>query len=210
MSSFLATRPIADGDLARAILITAAVSALLSWVIWAVAFAIVCLCLIATGASQPVAELAGVSWFVYAASLLGPWVVTGVVASLGFFGRLGAILITLSGFAACIIAFALVNTFVSAELRHLLRQFVLTVVPAAVLISAPCFFAVAKRKQLISSLVVVGSAAFWGIAVAAVLTFWPSALPFTFIAVLLSLAAVALVVIPLASAPLALSANRHR
>jgi hypothetical protein len=210
MTSFLATRPISDSDLTRVILSTAAASVLLSWAIWAISFALVCLGLIAAGASQTVVQVAGISWVAYVAILLGPWTVTGIVASLGFFGRLGAILITLTAFCGCIIAFALLNTFISSEWRATLRQVVFVGGALMVLVITPWLFATAKRRRFITSSVVSASAAFWVIAVAFVMSFWPAVLPFTFTAIMLSLAAMALVVIPLAAAPLALSANRHR
>jgi hypothetical protein len=210
MASFLATRPISDADLARAILKTVASSVLLSWVIWATAFATVCLGLCAVGESKTVSQLIDVNWLVHVATLLGPWAVAGILASICFFGRLGALITALAGISGGIVAIALVNTFISPELQSLLRQVLLIGGSLLVLMGASWLFNAARRKKHIDTPIVSASAAFWSIGVAAVLIFWPTALPFTFSAILLSLAAMALVVIPLAAAPLALSANRHR
>jgi hypothetical protein len=49
MGSFLATRPMADADLARAILKTAAASVFTAWLIWAAAAAVVCAVCALTG-----------------------------------------------------------------------------------------------------------------------------------------------------------------
>jgi hypothetical protein len=92
----------------------------------------------------------------------------------------------------------------------LIQQIVLIIGPILVLIATPSVLTIAKRKELISSSTVLASAGFWILAAIALLLFWPTALPFTVTAILISLAALALVVIPLGAAPLALAANRHR
>jgi hypothetical protein len=209
MGSFIATRPISDGDFARAILKTAATSVLLAWLIWAISFALVCLGLLATGTFHRT-NFGEMNWLLYPMTLLGPWAVTGTFASLGLAGRLKAMVIALSGLSAAFIGGTVISSFLSHELRFLIQRGWVLLVVATILGSAPLLFAAARRKGLISSPVVWASAAAWIVGVAATTLFWPATLPLTFLSFLLLAASLALVFIPFAAAPLAVGINRRR
>ena len=79
MGSFLATRPTSDTDAARAILLTAAKSVAIAWSIWALAFALVCGGIAATGSVQAIRFPDKIGWWYFPATLLGPWIVTSAL-----------------------------------------------------------------------------------------------------------------------------------
>jgi hypothetical protein len=209
MGNYVATRPIADGDLARAILKTAATSVFISWLIWAIAFAVVCVVFVLAG-SFTFPQLENANWLLYPGSLLGPWIVVATLASILLLGRARLVIITFAGLCAAFIASAIVSTLLPTELKSLLSQTVLTGGSIIVLLACPLLFAAARHKLLISSATNWASAAFWIVAVTLLGVFWPRSTPFTISAFLLTVAALTLAVLPLAAAPLAVAINRHR
>jgi hypothetical protein len=209
MRNFLATRPMSDTQLARAILRTAATSLFFAWLIWAVAFGAVCTVCAMTG-SLTTDELRKVNWLLYPASLLGPWIVAATLSSILLCGRGKIAVIVFSGLTAAIIAAAFAATLLPRQLGILLWRSFLVLGPLIVLIGSPILFAAARRKGLVGSAAVWASATFWTVTVTAVTLFWPAGMPFTFSAFLLTAASLALAVVPFAAAPLAIAANRHR
>jgi hypothetical protein len=209
MGSFVATRPIADGDLARTILKAAAVSVLLMWLIWAFSFAILCLPLLARG-SIHFAKLDEVSWLLYPATLLGPWAVTATGASLLLSGRAKLIVVTLFTLIGAFLAGALISTLLSNELQSLLRQSATALVTSAILIGTAVLFFAAWRNRLIGRLTIFGAAAFWLIGSLSFVLEKMRIQQLGWLEFLLLAAALALVVLPFAAAPLAIASNRHR
>jgi hypothetical protein len=209
MGSFIATRPISDGDLARAILKTAGTSVILAWLIWAISFALVCLGLYATGTFHRT-NFGEMNWLLYPSTFLGPWAVTGTIASLCLAGRARLIVVALSGLSGAFIIGGLISSLLSPELRFIIWRAWIFLMVAIILVAAPLLFAAARRKGLISSPVVWASAAAWVIGVATTAVFWPATLPITFFTFLFVPAGLALVFVPFAAAPLAVGINRRR
>jgi hypothetical protein len=177
--------------------------------IWAVAFAAVCIVGAITG-SFTADELRKVNWLLYPASLLGPWIVAATLISILLCGRGKIAVIVFSGLTATMIAAAFATTLLSPQLKTLLWQTLLVLGPLIVLIAGPVLFATARRRGLVGSAVAWASATFWFVTATAVILFWPAGMPFTFSAFLLTAASLALAVLPFAAAPLAIAANRHR
>lgn len=209
IGSFLATRPMADVDLARAILRTAAASVFAAWLTWAVAAAIVCAVCAFTG-SLKADQFRSLNWLVCPASLLGPWIVAGTFVSILLSGRVKLVVILFSGLAAATIGAAIASSLLPGWLWGLLYQSSLVTAGIAILLATPVTFAAARRRDLIGWQDVWASVTFWVVAATAVIVFWPASMPFTFSVLMAMAVSFSLIVLPVAAAPLAIAANRHR
>jgi hypothetical protein len=209
MGSFLATRPMADADLARAILKTAAASVFTAWLIWAAAAAVVCAVCALTG-SLKVDQFRNLNWFVGPASLLGPWVAAATFISILLAGRVKLVVAVFSGLSAAIIAAAIGSSLLPGWLWGLLYQSAMVSVGVAILLATPVIFAAARRRDLIGRPAIAASVMFWIIAATAAIVLWPAGMPFTFSFLLAMAVSFSLVILPFAAAPLAIAANRHR
>ncbi len=208
---FMGTRPISDSDIGRAILRTAIKSLLLTWSIWLAAMLIACGCLMACGASDVIKLPKDWSWWYFPSALFGPWIIVGGFTSIFLLGR-SRILVPL----ACAIPAALFviavgsKFFLSLEAQFVMDRTLVAMTATGLVMIGVWVYAAARRRGLIQSATLWAAATIW-IASTAVLAFQlPQPASPRWLAVLLIAAMMALIVGPVASVPLALSANRHR
>ncbi len=207
---FLATRPLTTADLAWIILKMAAGSVLLAWMIWAAAFLMLYVVLRVTD-SLPRNNLDDWAWWYLPATLLGAWTVTTVGASISLIGRPG---LFVKAFCGLIVAYAVLVLFARYGLSPRMREWFahgLTVaVGVACVLGTAWVYLAAHRQALVGGLTLIAAASVWAglsIVAAALWTQHPAA-PFSLAVLLIGLGA--LVVAPLAAAPLTLFWNRVR
>jgi hypothetical protein len=211
MGNFMATRPMSDADMGRAVLRTATKTLLLTWAIWGVACLIVCGCLLAVGARGAMKAPDGWNWWFVPATLLGCWGGIGVLMPLLLLGS-SRFLITLGiALPAALIATSLISKFfLSREQQQQLEHALAAIVAVGVVIIGVWVYVAAHRSRLIQAPTVLAAATIWLTSTVVLAVQLPaSAIPH-WIGYLLIAAAAALVVMPMASVPLALSWNRHR
>ncbi len=221
MGQFLATRPMTSTNMARILLRTAGLSTLIAWVEWVIAGLVVYGIL---WAFQWQAKLAmdrdlNLAWWYFPASLLGPWVVAAVGASILVTGRtkpfvaMGTALLV--SWLGLLIFAKLCLTWPARE--ELFRD--VAVAGGAVLIALTVWmFVVARRRAMISSTVVLASLVGWIVLclLAAILGPRDSAEQFRMFATfpwqvwLVIAGLLGLVVVPFAAMPLAIAWNRNR
>ena len=212
MGHFTATRPMSDTDMGRAILRTAAKSILLTWSIWVAALLIVCACLVACGAKEAIKLPQDWKWWYFPITLLGPWIVSGILASSLLVGPTSyrARYLACSIPAALIIIAVLSKFLLSRDAQTLLDETLVAVATTAIVLACGSALFAARRRQLIQGPTVWAAAIVWIAATAGLALKWPeNAMPHG-LGYLLIAAAAALMVAPVASVPLALSWNRHR
>jgi hypothetical protein len=211
MGHFLATRPISDTDAARAILLTAAKSVLLAWAIWALAFALACCCIAASGYSAAIKFPENIGWWYFPATLLGPWMVASTLIYLGLLGSTKYVLQFLCGVAGAALIMAISSKFLlKPAAQWLLEQAFFAFVGSGLIIAGGLAFVIARRRRLIQSPTVWIAAFVWIASTIALATLWRTHADPRLIGYLLIAACAALLVAPIAAAPLALSINRHR
>ena len=146
-------------------------------------------------------------WMYYPGTMLGPWLVTGTVATLCLTGRPKFIASTVFLVPFSIVVVAIVSDYLPHEPKELLKQSLIVVVSIAVLFGTPFLFAVAYSRELVSKpaawVVMVWLAM---VAIIVLLEFQRAGV----MGLLLISAGLALTILPLAGAPLAISVNRHR
>ncbi len=209
MGHFLATRPMTNSDYAKTILKTSAKCVFVSWIIWAAAFLALYLILLATH-SAPQDILNKLSWWYFPATLIGPWLTVMTVAAVGMSGR--------SQFFAQLFSIPLVPFFgtmisrfvLSHQAQAELEQGLVVTSGTVFVLGTLWAFVAAHRRSLIGLPVTYLAASVWVVISAIVVLdwFWHSTRPIPSYLFVIGLAA--LTVAPLATAPLALTWNRHR
>lgn len=211
MSPFLATRPLTTPALARIILKTAAWSVLTAWLLWVAAFLAAYLVFLAH-ANGPLATLPREQavWY-FPATLLGPWIVTAVGASVSLIGRPRLFLQLLCGSLAIWFCLTVLSHFLlSDQAQEQFTRGALLAAGAAFILGTIWAFAAARRRALVTRTTIITAAIAWialsAAAIAGAVAHTPEPLPAA--AFFTGLAALA--VAPLAAAPLALAWNRNR
>jgi hypothetical protein len=208
---FLATRPMSDAELARAILTTAAKSILAGWAIWALAFAIACGCVALNGQTDLLKFPSEASWWYFPATLMVPWIVASVMLTLGLLGRPKQVLQILGGIIGVfLIAGPAFKTMLGLGYSLPILRTLLASLGGVLLICAVVLFNVARRRGLVERPVVWAVAALWLVATLVFVVFRPASTEPRLIGDVLGAGIAALIVIPLAAAPLAISFSRHR
>jgi hypothetical protein len=211
IGSFLATRPITNTQLARTILKAAAKSVLIAWIIWAATFLALYLLLVVIDVVPKPALPKDLGWWYFPATVLGPWIVLALVASLGLTGRSRPFMDLFVLSFAIFIVLSLYSKFaLSHQAQAQLARGVVDAIAAAMVIGTSCALAAARRRALVGWPTVYVAAGMWGALSAPVVLEWilrPAA-PFHICALFVGIAALA--VAPLATAPLALAWNRNR
>lgn len=224
MGTFMATRPISDGDFAAAILRSTARGILLTWGLW------VTVLLVTLGVlflwigpemlerllqvNEPHVELQKLPLLALGSPLVA-WIVCALTLSIVLTGRPQFFLPVICGsFAAGITWMVLLKWVIPAEVSDTLNLGMLHLVAIALFFGTIALYVVARKKLLIGPRLPWIALCVW-MALAATLPFirqlaWhPQNHSFPVVVVpLLGLFACA--VAPLAAAPLALSWNRHR
>ena len=209
MGNFLSSRPIANSDLANAILRTAAHSSLFAWSIWftvCLIFLLLTWCLSQFPESVLPPKMG--AWY-FPLTILGPWIAIANIAVVGLSGRASKITFTFVGLTlVCCITMGVLKTWFSPALLNDMSSVTLSTGSLLVVVVSLWAFATAFRKKFLSvkGLVAV-TVTCLGIATAAIMlrpgNLWIVAYPMIF-------AFAALVVLPFASTPLAIAWNRHR
>jgi hypothetical protein len=212
MGHFFSTQPISDTDMARAILRTAVKSIVVTWSIWIVAMLVVCGGLYACGASDAIKLPKDWSWWYLPATLLGPWIVTGNVASLLLQGgRQRHVVFLACGTPAALVIIATVSkSLLSHDALWLLNSTLIVLTAISLVIASAWVFFAARRRKLIQGPTLWAAAIVWITATVGLALKWPDYATPHWVGYLLIAAAAALAVAPVASVPLALSWNRHR
>jgi hypothetical protein len=211
LGQFLATRPMTTTDMANTVLTTAARSVVVTWAIWAAAFLLVYLVLLATHVSPRPELPQEIGWWYFPATLLGPWIVVAMGATIGLTGRLLLFLQLLVGLLALWFAWLVFAGYLlSYETRLQLTHTAMALCGAALVLGTAWAFAAARRRSLIGSPAVSAAASVWALLSGCVVFDWllhrTASLPFSALVIGLC----ALVVAPCAGAPLALAWNRNR
>jgi hypothetical protein len=175
------------------------------------AFLIVCGCLLAIGAGDAMKTPDGWNWWFVPATLLGCWSVIGVLMSLLLLGRSTFLIAVAIALPMAIIATSLISKFLLSREHQQLLVHTLTVIGAvAVVIISVWVYVAARRQRLIQAPTVLAAATIWLTSTVVLVFQLPESAVPHWIGHLLIAAAAALVVMPVASVPLALSWNRHR
>ena len=210
MGHFLATRPISDAEMARATLRSVAKSVVLTWVIWAVSCAVVFGCIAGFGSGPSLEWPRDFSWWYLPFTLLVPWMTAGAFATLGLIGQPKFFLRLLFGLVTGLIAVSLTSKFLPPGARWLLLLWIFAIIGTALVVLGLWVFAAARRRGLIQAPAHWTCATAWIVGTLVIALQVPSAnYPRVFVYLLIS-GIVALIFIPVAAAPLAISANRHR
>ncbi len=209
MGHFLSTRPLSNLDLAQAILRMAALSTLIAWAIWFVAFvAIFGVMLSAFQLPSPIIPGGAGAWFL-PLTLLGPWIFMANLPSIGLSGRghpiafAGIIALTLFGILSITIKECVSTT---AEIQ--LHTVSAVLVCMLIVWSTAWLFAKAYRAKIYGSKSLTAFGITCSGIVIAAITVSPMPMHFTLLAAIFAFAS--LVVLPFATMPLAIAWNRHR
>jgi hypothetical protein len=208
---FLASRPISDTDLARAILRTAAQSLLLGWAIWALSCAIVCGGVAASGHADLLELRPDGRWWYLPATLIMPWIVATVVLSLGLLGRPKLVFQILFGIMViCVIVPLASKMLLDSAGKLLLWQIVISALGISLIVCSAAIFRTARRRGLVERPIIWSAFAVWFAGTLLFAIFRPDTNEPRLIGDVLAAGIAALFVAPLAAAPLAVSFNRHR
>lgn len=209
MGHFLATRPLTNQAFSRAILQTAAQSVVIAWGIWSVAFWASALNAMWLQHSPDwiLPPRAGL-WYLML-TLLGPWAALTNVATAILSGRGARFIYVWIGLLFVGVLMTLVaEACLTAQTREWLGRMVVAAVSGAILVGTVAAFVLAKRRHLAEHRVVLCSAIGWLLMAVVAYLLRPAELPLDVLPVIA--AAAALVVLPFATAPLAIAWNRHR
>ena len=210
MGHFRATRPISDADAARAILKTAAKSVFLAWSIWASALAVVYFFIWLIG-SRDAIHLPEASWWLFPATLLGPWMATGSVASVVLLGGSKYAFRIILGLIVTAVTIMLVSKFLlTPAARLFVQQASFSLLGSTLVVICVWSFSAARRRGFIETATIWAAAMVWAAATVLTVIRWPPVVDSRAVGIVLIVGIASLIVTPLAAAPLALSANRHR
>ncbi|HEY4234885.1 MAG TPA: hypothetical protein VGM76_15745 [Lacipirellulaceae bacterium] len=215
MGQCFATHPITSTVWARIILQTAALSALVTWAIWIVAVAAIYGILAALRMTDQIRTLEvprALGWRYFPAVLIGSWTLVGLGASLMLLGRPTLMFKLLSAVVIAPIAYTLLAKFaLSYDAVLELDRFMAAAMGAVSLLATAWLFAWARRRSLIEWATVCAAASAWALASTLVMRQLPPAQLMSLPLLLLVVTGLcALVIAPLAAAPLAISWNRNR
>ncbi len=211
MGQFLATRPLANPELARPIVKTAALGVVLAWIIWALAFLGVYAVFLAVGVSPMPTLPPGVHWWYFPATLLGLWTTVTIVTCLGLMGRPTLVTsVAIAGFASFIAILIVSKHALSFDGQILLFEWLRSGFGAACVAGTVAVYIAALRRGLVGAPTAGLAGAAWCalcmfMVVDRVIGPGRSLHEYVLVAGLLALA-----VAPMAAAPLAIAWNRQR
>jgi hypothetical protein len=214
MGHFQATRSMTSTEMSRTMLRAAGVSVLVAWVIWAAAL-LGLYVVLRLASVVPAAQIPGeIGWWYFPVTLLGTWLVLTFVATIVQTGRPVLLGTLFCGLPVLAIGGTLIShSFLSREGKMALDGGITTLVGVIFLLGTIWAFAAARRRLVIGSPTVWAAIGAWVVLCLLLVLFWsqhrneyPTSLPFLIHVTGL----LALVVFPLAAAPLALAWNRNR
>ncbi len=208
---FLATRPMTNTELARTTLKVLARSVLIAWAIWAVPFLILFVSLYALQAVPNVQVLRDFGWWYFPVTLLGSWTTVSVLAAISMTGRTQLLAQLICGFLAAFIGLALFRRFVLPVSSQLpFDRAIGVTIGVMLLLGTVWSFVAARRRSLIGTPTVGAAATAWTVLCGLIVLDWTLHPARPWLAGVLAVSFAALVVAPLAAAPLALAWNRNR
>ena len=213
MGHFFATRPLTNTQISRTILKVLARSVLLAWTIWAVPFAILYATLSWNHAHPQTNDkfLTDWGWRYFPVTLLGCWTITTVLASLAMTGRSTLLAKTFFGVVAFLIGEMLFSKFVlPVDARLSFDRGVFVTIGVLLGLGTVWLFVAARRRGLIGTSTVSVAACVWTLLVGLIVLDWSLHPARPWLAGVLAVSVAALVVSPLAAAPLAMAWNRNR
>lgn len=211
MGHFLATRPLTNTELSRTTLKVLARSVLIAWVIWAVPFLILFVSLHALHAVPNVGALQEFGWWYFPVTLLGSWTTVSVLAAISMTGRTQLLAQLICGFLAAFIGLALFRRFVlSVSAQLAFDRGIGITIGVLLLLGTAWSFVAARRRSLIGMPTVGAAASAWAVLSGLIVLDWTLHPARPWLAGVLAVSLAALVVAPLAAAPLALAWNRNR
>jgi hypothetical protein len=214
MGHFMATRPMATPDMARTMLRVAGISVFVSWAIWAAALLGLYGILLLAHVDLKPAFSDGLEWWRLPLTLAGTWLLLSFVATIGQTGRPILLGILFCGVPALTAGVTITSHWLlTPEGRLILEGSVVTIIGLVFAFGTVWAFVAARRRLFIAMPTVWAAMGAWiALCVLLVLILSPHhgvpPFPLPFFALMLGL--LALVVFPLAAAPLALAWNRHR
>lgn len=210
MGQFLATRPLTTTEMSRTILKVIAKSVLIAWSIWAMPFVILIATFSARQAMPHVELLNDFGWWFFPLTLLGCWTMHALFAFVGLTGRSTAMAQAVCVLFAVSIGLALFSKFaLPMNARPTFHRGIALVVGASIALGTVWAFVAARRRALVGSLSVAAGAGVWMVLCGLIVFDWVlHARPW--LPSMLAACTAALVVAPLAAAPLALTWNRNR
>jgi hypothetical protein len=214
MGHFAGTRPMTSSEMSRTMLKVAGISVLVSWAIWAAALlALYAILLLANVVPKP-ALPAELGWWYLPLTLLGTWLALSFVATIGQTGRPILLGVLFCGVPALTVGITLVSHWLlTPEARSMLDGIVAMLFGSAFALGTIWAFVAARRRSFIALPTVWAAMCGWAaLCVSLVLILSQHRVeppfPLPFFALVLGLCA--LVVFPVAAAPLALAWNRNR
>lgn len=213
MGHFRATRPLTNVEMSRILLTVGAKSVLLAWSYWAVAFGGILVTLMFCGAfpQKVLGEWRSLGWWYLPLTLLGPWTVMGLIASMALKGSTSLVTKSITGVVLLFFSVPLLKKFVVPyHARPQFDQAIPVVLGVAFVLATAWAFAAAWRRGMVSSRTIGTLAGLWCVISTIVslgmgrLTQSPVSASVFAIGLLAAAAA------PLATAPLALAWNRNR
>ncbi len=211
ISQFLASRPMTTPALSRIILEMTARSVLLAWSIWAVGFLAFYLIALASGVTLQPKFPAQMLWLYFPATLLGPWIVCTAGTSMGLTGRRWFFIeIICCGLFLYISSSLAAQYLLSREERILLGRACAEVIGVLLILGTAWAMIVARQRAMISGATIYAASGLWVAATALMVFFRFGVLRNEQHPILIMIGLLALVVAPVATAPLALAWNRNR
>ena len=208
---FLATRPLTNTEISRTILKVLARSVLIAWLIWAVPFLILYAILYVRQAVPAVEVLQNFGWWYFPATLLGSWTMVSVLAAIAMTGRSQLLAQLICGLLAVFIGLGLFRHFsLPAPARLPFDRGVSVTIGVLLLLGTVWTFVAARQRRLIGSPTVSVAGAVWTLLSGLIVLDWTLHPSRPWLAGVLAVSLAALVVAPLAAAPLALAWNRNR
>ncbi len=211
MGHFLGSRPMKSAEMARTILKMTAQSLLLAFSIWTLAFLVTGAILLASGLAPADIIPKDVPWWSFLAAPLGCWAVITVLASIGLTGRpMLFAQICCAVFALYLAGVCLSVFFLPEKVREQLSLAVTYIIPMAILSVTVWLFIAALRRHLIDWSSAVACAIVW-ISLSSLVVLIGMQYPKgNLLGYFVLVGMAALVVAPIAAAPLAVSWNRTR
>jgi hypothetical protein len=209
IGQYLATRPIASERMARTVLKSLARSVLIAWLIWLVAFLIMFAILRSNG-FEPKDTFRQHAWWYFPATLVGPWIVASLGASLGLIGNEKLLTQVLFSTTAVLLGGMIFGSFaLSEDARNVFKQLAACSVGVGFLCATIVAAYVARRRALIDLPLIVTAICVWLLLSACVVVV-ANQVGATLAMMIFGCGVAALAVAPLAAAPLALARNRTR
>lgn len=215
MGHFLATRPMTSTDMARTMLEAAGFSVLLAWVLWAAAFLVLYAILLIVNVDPRPQIPSQVGWWYFPATLLGTWLALTFMATIALAGRTWLFVNLFCVIPAVAVGAMVFSHYVlSPAERTAFGQCVMAAVGVIFIFGTAWAFVAARRRALIGWQTVWVALGIWTALCLLGALYWSqhrlyyatSPLP----ALVHAVGLLALVVFPLAAAPLALVWNRNR